>query len=83
MRTYASVIVGAALFAFPAAALAQDVEIGPGGVGIGPGYHHHYYQGRSVGRRNCYEMRQACLNKRELGEEGRGNCQHYRHFCGD
>ena len=79
MRKYALAIAAASLFAFPASAFSQEIEIGPGGVGIGPGYHH--YQGRSVGRWNCHELRQACLNKEELGEQGQGNCQRYRHFC--
>jgi hypothetical protein len=27
-------------------------------------------------------LRQACLHKEELGEEGLGNCERYRRRCG-
>jgi hypothetical protein len=30
---------------------------------------------------DCRELRRACLNKQELGETGRGNCQRYREMC--
>lgn len=30
---------------------------------------------------NCRELRRACMYKRELGEEGMGNCQRYREMC--
>lgn len=30
---------------------------------------------------DCRELRRACLNKEELGEVGRGNCQRYRSLC--
>jgi hypothetical protein len=59
MRTYALAVASAAIFAFPASAFAQAVEIGPRGVeveGLRPG--------RSVVRPvNCDELRKACLNK--------------------
>jgi hypothetical protein len=29
----------------------------------------------------CWELRQACLHKEELGEEGMGNCRRYREIC--
>jgi hypothetical protein len=78
MRTYALAIAAAAIFAFPASAFAQAVEIGPRGVeveGLRPG--------RSVvGPVNCDELRKACLNKNELGEQGQGNCERYRERCG-
>jgi hypothetical protein len=82
MRTYALAIAAAALFAFPASALSQGIEVpgiqvGPRGVEV-DGYHH----GRSVGRANCAELRQACLHKEELGEQGQGNCGRYRRMCG-
>jgi len=80
MRKYALALSAAALFAFPALAWSQGVEVGPGGIRVHPGYDHPYH-GRSVGRWNCHELRRACLNKEELGEEGQGNCQRYRHFC--
>ena len=30
----------------------------------------------------CETLRRACLNKRELGETGEGNCRRYREECG-
>ena len=32
-------------------------------------------------RRQCDELRRACLNKDKLGEKGEGNCQKYRTEC--
>ena len=29
----------------------------------------------------CRELRQACLHRDELGEEGMGNCRRYRELC--
>jgi len=29
----------------------------------------------------CEELRLACENKRQLGEQGEGNCQRYRQMC--
>ena len=75
MRTYVLAIVGAALFTLPTSAFSQAVEFGPGGVRIHP-YHHHEGYGA-----DCRELRQACLHKGELGEQGRGNCQRYREVC--
>ena len=82
MRIYALAIAIAALFALPTSAFSQGVEFGPGGIRIDPGYH-DYYHGRSVYRRGgeCRELRQACLHKEELGEEGQGNCRRYREVC--
>ena len=37
---------------------------------------HHHWSGA-----DCRELRQACLHKEELGEEGRGNCRRYREVC--
>jgi len=76
MRTYVLAIVSAALFALSTSAFSQAVEFGPGGVRINP-YHHH----RGYGA-DCRELRQACLHKEELGEEGQGNCRRYREVCG-
>ena len=73
----------AALFALPSSAFSQDVEIGPGGVQINPGYgYHHGYYHRHRGYGQCEELRAACMHKEELGEQGRGNCQRYRQMCG-
>jgi hypothetical protein len=40
---------------------------------------HRYYAYGGGGR--CWELRQACLHKEELGEVGMGNCRTYREFC--
>jgi hypothetical protein len=76
MRTYALAIATAALFALPNSAFSQQIEVGPGGVRVEPGYH-----GRSVYRGECRELRQACMHKEELGEQGMGNCRRYREVC--
>jgi hypothetical protein len=80
MRTYILAIATAALFAIPTAAFSEDIHIGPGGVRIGPSYGHHRLYNRDEGGR-CAEMRQACLHKGQLGEQGMGNCQRYRAMC--
>ena len=75
MRTY---LLAAALFVVPTYAFPQEIHISPGGVRVGPGYHHYYnYEG---GR--CRELRAACMHKEELGEQGMGNCRRYRENCG-
>jgi hypothetical protein len=78
MRTYIPAMATAALFAIPTAAFSENIYVGPGGVRVGPGPHHYYnrYEG---GR--CGELRQACLHKEQLGEQGMGNCQRYRAMC--
>ena len=52
MRTYVLAMFTAALFALPtSAAFSQvDVEIGSGGVRVGPGYHRHLYNRSDEGR---------------------------------
>ena len=81
MRKYLFAVCSAAVFALPtSAAFSQvDVEVGPGGFYVGPGYHRHYYNRYEGG--GCRELRQACLHKEELGEQGMGNCQRYREMC--
>jgi hypothetical protein len=92
MRTYVLAILTAALFVLPTSAFSQaDFEVGPGGVYVGPRYHRHYddydggqygYQrGNRYGGGQCRELRQACLHKEELGEQGMGNCRRYRELC--
>ncbi len=76
MRTCAFAIAAAALFAFPATAFSQSIQIGPEGVQVLP-----HRQGRSVGQQDCDELRRACLYKEELGEQGEGNCRQYRRLC--
>ena len=82
MRKYIFAMCAAALFALPTSvAFSQvDVEVGPGGVHVGPGYHRHYYNRYEGGR--CRELRAACMHKEELGERGMGNCRRYRELCG-
>jgi hypothetical protein len=36
---------------------------------------------RRAGGAQCRELRQACLNKGQLGERGEGNCRRYRRTC--
>jgi hypothetical protein len=76
MRTYVLAMVSAALIALPISAFSQAVEFGPGGVRINPYHRHHGY-----GAGECRELRQACLHKEELGEQGQGNCRRYREVC--
>jgi hypothetical protein len=35
----------------------------------------------AYGEGGCRQLRQACLHKEELGEEGMGNCRRYRELC--
>ena len=80
MRAYMFAAFAAALFVLPTSAFSQvDVQIGPGGVRVGPGYHHPRYYNYEGGR--CSELRQACLHKQDLGEQGMGNCARYRAVC--
>jgi hypothetical protein len=76
MRIYAFAVACMALLGFPASAVSQGIQIGPGGIQFGPQLH-----GRSVGRQDCEELRRACLHKDELGEQGEGNCRRYRSLC--
>jgi len=75
MRAWLFASAVAAVFALPISAHSQDVEIGPGGFRVYP-HHRHYGYGA-----DCRELREACLKKEELGEEGRGNCRRYREVC--
>jgi hypothetical protein len=85
MRTYILAMATAALFVLPTSAFSQvDVEIGPGGVQVGPRHRHYddgYHGGDRYGGGRCRELRQACLHKEELGEAGMGNCRRYREMC--
>ena len=66
MRTYALAIAAAALVVAPISALSQSVEVGPGGVRVNPG---------AAQSGQCEELRLACQNKEQLGEQGEGNCR--------
>ena len=84
MRTFGfAIAVAAAMFVLPVNA--QRFEIGPGGVGISGGerdYGRERYYGRDRSHGGvCAELRRACLNKGELGEQGEGNCRRYRRTC--
>lgn len=68
MRT----LVVLALLLAPFPAMAQAVEIGPGGIQVYP----------HGGGGNCRALRAACMHKEELGESGQGNCARYRQICG-
>src|SRR4051794_41945373 len=63
--------LAAAAFVVPAAASAQNIEIGPGGIRVDDG------RGRRAGGQ-CEQLRLACENKDRLGEEGGGNWRRYR-----
>jgi hypothetical protein len=73
----------ALLIAAGAAALilASGAGSANAGVQVGPfrffAEPHHHWSGA-----DCRELRQACLHKEQLGEEGRGNCRRYRDVCG-
>jgi len=84
MRTIRfGIAVAAAMFVLPVNA--QGIEFGPGGVRIGGGerdYGRERYYGRDRSHGGgCAELRRACLNKGELGEQGEGNCRRYRRTC--
>ena len=86
MRAYVLAVLTAVFFVLPTSAFSQvDVEVGPGGVYVGPrhrGYDDGYHRGdRYGGGARCRELRQACLHKEELGEQGMGNCRRYRELC--
>jgi hypothetical protein len=38
MRTYALAAIATALFVLPNAAFSQEIDVGPGGIRVGPGY---------------------------------------------
>ncbi len=82
MRTLALFLAASlVLFAVPASTLAQEFEIGPGGVRVEPwGWRHHGY-GRYGYAPDCRRLRYHCLNKEDLGETGQGNCERYRRLC--
>jgi hypothetical protein len=43
MGKFALALTFAALFAYPSSVFSQDLEFGPNGVQINPGYHHHHH----------------------------------------
>ena len=74
MRAYLLAIGVAACFALPSTVSAAEFEIGPGGVHV---YHHRHYGYDQ----DCRSLREACMRKDELGEQGQGNCRRYREVC--
>ncbi|ACA20196.1 conserved hypothetical protein [Methylobacterium sp. 4-46] len=86
-RFLLGVVAFSTIIAGPGASLAQGLSIGPGGVRIDdgrgpPGYRRGYSEEGGRRRGMCRELRQACLHKEELGEQGAGNCRRYRRMCG-
>jgi hypothetical protein len=81
MRTYAVAIAVGAFFAFPTSVFSHGVgpgiQIGPGGVHIGGD------RAQEGSPQECEELRKACLNKDELGEQREGNCRRFRETCKD
>ena len=77
MRTYALAVAVAAIFAFPGTAFSQAVEVGPRGVEV-----ERLHHGRSAAHADCRELRRACLQNGQLGEQGQDNCKRYRETCG-
>ena len=78
MRTFGfAIAVSAVMFVLPVNA--QRIEVGPGGFGIGGGERYYGGERRYGGR--CAELRNACLHKGELGEQGEGNCRRHRMTC--
>jgi hypothetical protein len=72
--------IALAIVDLPISAFSQGIEIGPRGVEVDPGRGSHE-RDRDGYARECRELRQACLHKEELGEEGEGNCARYRERC--
>lgn len=54
-----------------------DFRFGPGSFWDHDEREHHGYDHD----RYCRHLREACIHKHELGEEGEGNCQRYRDEC--
>ena len=73
-----AVVVSSAGGLIPSSAEAQpSIQIGPGGIRVED-------ERDRRGRRRagmCEELREACLNKERLGEQGEGNCRRYRQTC--
>ena len=87
-RLVLGMAAAAACLGLPGTAFAQGISIGPGGVQIDDGrrpygvQREYYEERRGPSRAMCRELRQACLYKEELGEQGAGNCRRYRRMCG-
>ena len=89
MRSFAlGMVAVVTLLAVPATSFAQGISVGPGGVRIDDGRDRNrgrgeYYEERRAGppRGMCRELRRACMNREELGEQGAGNCRRYRRMC--
>lgn len=77
MRSYILAICTAAFFSLPAAATPSDAGADASLLQV---QYRQYHQRWGYGP-NCRELRRACMYKRELGEEGMGNCQRYRELC--
>jgi hypothetical protein len=81
--------VGCAVGAGILGGVAAGAIIGSAIANSPPGYHPPppaaYYgsppPAYAYGGGQCWQLRQACLHKEELGEEGMGNCRRYRELC--
>jgi hypothetical protein len=80
MRSYILATFTAAFLALPAAAVPAPSNLGDGVLQVQHREYHGGYRHWGYGP-DCRELRRACLNKEELGEVGRGNCQRYRAMC--
>lgn len=64
--------------ALPGVSMAQPYSY-PGYAPYPYAREHHHNQARPDV--DCDSLRAACLHKRELGEQGEGNCARYRSLC--
>lgn len=78
MRNLIFIAAGLMFLATPM--MAQELELGPGGVRIEP-WRHDGYRGHWGNGPDCRRLRWHCLHKDELDEEGQGNCERYRRLC--
>ena len=80
MRKSLLALVAVACLAVPGAGSAQTFEIGP--LQVGPnGIRMDDGRGHRQAGGQCEELRLACANKSQLGEQGEGNCRRYRESC--
>jgi hypothetical protein len=71
-------VLSSGLGLYPFAAQAQpSIQIGPGGIRVEDERDRRSRRRMGV----CEELREACLNKERLGEQGEGNCRRYRQTC--
>jgi len=76
MGIYGFAVTATACLSVSSAAFSQGFNFGTRGFVMQP-----VYEGRSVSRTDCDQLRWACAHEAELKEEGVGNCQEYRRTC--